>query len=75
MKYDQECEAFLQEIKDIGDKEFETEFLRCYDDVKRRKLGLLTFTSGDGSAEPPMKNGLISDDQLWGSLEALMHRY
>lgn len=85
VKYDKECEAFLQEIKNIGEKEFEAAFQQSYDDVKRRKLGLLSFKSdesrdekegGDKSEAKAAEgsNGLISDSQLWGTLEALMHR-
>jgi len=56
-------EAYLAEVRSIAETEFATFFLSAYNDVKRRKLGLVSF---DHTRE--------ADAALWDDCEKLMYK-
>lgn len=54
---------YKEEIKNIYENEFPAAFIKARDENQRRKLGLLSFNSGDSQ-----------DKDLWIQLESLLYR-
>lgn len=75
---EESVEDFIQEIKNISQNEFIIYFKNKYNDMKRRKLGLLVFDTSTSSATASETSTslekVVTAEELWNTLEALMYK-